>query len=205
MAPNRDVPSSPRTLAGVRAPQSPSQSATFAMARVLILFAVWQRVAGLDEPLELERAMLIDFASQYPRTLTRSLPALAVVLRAYRQQQDDLADVFVVRRFGVLRERFGAVVTDLLSRRLLEEVHAGQNSAAFTIAAAGGEIAQRLSTTLSFSYRAVYEVLCDVWRRKNADELFTIIKTALPDEARLVADLSLPLPAWIEEGQWANG
>lgn len=57
-----------------RIPLSPTQSVAFAMGRVLIAFNNWSRDA--DAALDVERAMLIDFAVQHPRSIRALVPEL---------------------------------------------------------------------------------------------------------------------------------
>lgn len=182
-----------------RAPLSPIQSAAYAMGRVLVLFEVWERRAA--PALDSERAMLLDFAAQHPRALSGLVPELPRVLRAHRLHEGDLGDLFAGRQFDLLRERFSAVLTDLLARDLLAEVHeAGASGGAqFALTERGRAAAAEFTSALSFAFRAVDEAFCDAWSRKNASDLTAIIRTTLPDHARDIADLNTPLPIWFAD------
>ena len=184
-----------------RAPLSAPQSVAYSMGRVLVLFDVWED--GDQRPLDVERAMLIDFAAQQPRALKPLVPALERVLRAYRLHQADLSDLFAERQFDVLRERFSAVITDLLARDLLKEIHDAEpelaTAARFALTERGRAIAGQFSSVMSLSFRALYEVLCETWRRKNVGELARAIRVALPQQARGIAELSVPIPTWLGE------
>ena len=64
-----------------RIPLSPNQSTVFAMGRTLVLLDSWAKVAG--SPVEFDRAMLLDFASQHPRLLIRIVPEIDRVVQAH--------------------------------------------------------------------------------------------------------------------------
>src|SRR5678816_3531103 len=99
---------------------SPAQSASFGMGRTLLVFESWARVVAA--PIELERAMLVDFAVQYPRSIGALVPAIPGIIRGYGIDQGDLGDLFATRRFQTLREVFASTLALLIARRLVDEV-----------------------------------------------------------------------------------
>lgn len=182
-----------------RIPLSPTQSAAFAMGRALIVLDTWSR--GGDAGLDVERAILIDFAVQHPRAVRGLVPELDAVIRAHGLQKHDLSDAFAEKHFGIMRERFLAVVCDLLARDLLVEVSGAGGADQLTLkpTEAGRLVAGRFSNALSLFLRAMCAVLSDVWRRRNVRDLATEIRRAIPDEAQFAADLREPFARWLVE------
>jgi hypothetical protein len=181
----------------LRAPLSPTQSAAFAMGRALLVFDTWYRQAGV--PLDAERAMLIDFAAQHPRSIVGLAPSVLQVVRAHGLQKSDLADLFAQRHFGSMREGFLDMVVDLVSRDLLVEAGADKGDVAFAPTDAGHAAAVRFSSPLAIGLRALCSVLCDEWRRKNVRDLAGDIRKTLPDESRMAASLGEPFAPWLSE------
>ena len=169
------------------------------MGRVLVLFDVWERRGG--SAVDSERAMLLDFAAQRPRALADLVPDISRVLRAHRLHENDLGDLFAGRQFDMLRERFSAVLTDLLARDLLMEVHEPDETsgARFALTERGRTTAAQFSSALSLGFRAIDEAFCEAWWRKNVADLTAMIRTSLPDEARHIAELGMPLPPWFAD------
>jgi hypothetical protein len=182
-----------------RIPLSPTQSAAFAMGRALIVFDSWSR--GGETALDVERAMLIDFAVQHPRSVRTLVPELDAVIRAHGLQKHDLSDAFAERHFGVMRERFLAVIADLIARDLLVEAAGSGSADQLTLRAteAGRITAGRFSSALSLGLRAMCSVLSDAWRRRNVRDLATEIRKAIPDESQFAADLREPFARWLVE------
>lgn len=182
-----------------RIPLSPTQSVAFAMGRTLIVFDTWSR-AG-NSALDVERAMLIDFAVQHPRSVRTLVPELDAVIRAHGLQKHDLSDAFAERHFGVMRERFLAVVADLVARDLLVEAAAsgGANQPSLEPTKVGHLTARRFSSALSLGLRATCSVLSDAWRRRSVRDLATEIRKAIPDESQFAADLREPFARWLVE------
>jgi hypothetical protein len=183
-----------------RSPLSPNQSAAFAMGRALLVFDVWSRGGESPAPIDVERAMLIDFAAQHPRSVRTTVPELERVIRAHALQKNDLADAFARGHFGIARERFLSVVTDLIARGLLVTQPLGDRTA-LTITETGRTRASIFRSPLSFGLRAVLEVLCDAWRRRNPSELLLEVRRAIPDESQFAATLREPFARWIVEAE----
>lgn len=182
-----------------RIPLSPIQSAAYAMGRALIVFDTWSRNGG--GALDVERAMLIDFALQHPRAIRSLVPDLECVIRAHGFQKHDLSDAFAEKHFGVMRERFLAVVADLIARGLLTEISRTEaaDQLAMDMTSNGRVVAERFSSALSLGLRAMCSVLSNSWRRRNVRDLATDIRRAIPDESKFAADLREPFARWLVE------
>jgi hypothetical protein len=167
------------------------------MGRTLLVFDTWHRQAGA--PLDAERAMLIDFAAQHPRSIVGLVPSVLQVVRAHGLQKTDLADLFAQRHFGSMREGFFAMVADLVSRDLLAEISADKADLFFVPTASGLAAAARFSSPLAIGLRALCSALCDEWRRKNPRDLANDIRKTLPDESRMAASLGEPFAPWLSE------
>jgi hypothetical protein len=168
------------------------------MGRALIVFDSWYRAGDIG--LDVERAMLIDFAVQHPRSVRALVPELDAVIRAHGLQKHDLSDAFAERHFGVMRERFLAVIADLVARDLLVEGAAGSaDQITLEPTEAGRLTAGRFSSALSLGLRAMCSVLSDAWRRRNVRDLATEIRKAIPDESQFAADLREPFARWLVE------
>jgi hypothetical protein len=89
------------------------------MGRTLILLETWNR--QIESPVDIERAILLDFAMQHPRSLQSLVPELDTVVRAHSLKKYDLSDLFAQRHFGTTRERFLATIEDLIARDLVAE------------------------------------------------------------------------------------
>jgi hypothetical protein len=172
---------------------SPAQSASFAMGRTLLVFESWaQQVAS---PIELERAMLVDFAVQYPRSIGALVPALPSIVRAYGIDQGDLGDLFAIRRFSTIREFFSSTVALLISRRLVDELPRTETrtSTMLALSSSGREAAQRFTTPLALAIRSLSDAVCLSWRRRNTEDLRRALGDSLPNTARDVAELMRPV------------
>lgn len=182
-----------------RIPLTPTQSAAFAMGRALIVFDTWSR--GANAALDVERAMLIDFAVQHPRAVRALVPDLDLVIRAHGLQKHDLSDAFAEKHFGIMRERFLAVVAELVARDLLAEVPGTGSPDQLTLEPTerGRHVAERFSSALSLGLRAMCSVLSEAWRRRNVRDLATDIRQAIPDETQFAADLREPFARWLVE------
>lgn len=172
---------------------SPAQSASFAMGRTLLVFESWARVASA--PIELERAMLVDFAVQYPRSIGMLVPAVPSIIRGYGIDQGDLGDLFATRRFQTVREVFASTLALLIARRLVDEVPRTETAAAtlLLVTGEGRAAAQLFSTPLALAIRSLAEAVCMSWRRRNTDELRRALGDALPNTAREAAELMSPV------------
>lgn len=169
-----------------RVPLSPGQAAAFTMGRTLLVFESWARHSEVS--VELERAMLIDFAVQYPRSIASLLPTVPPIIRAHGIDQADLGDLFAVRRLATLREDFSTVLVMLTSRHLVDE-GVKSSSAAFTITAEGRHAASAFSSPLALAIRALADALCMAWKRSSVDSLRSQIRDALPDASRDASEL----------------
>jgi hypothetical protein len=172
---------------------SPSQQAAYTMGRSLLVIDGWARMT--DAPIEFERAMLIDFAVQYPRSLGELVPTLPGIVRAHGLEQGDLGDLFATRRLSTLRETFSTTAGLLLGRQLLDEATRDQESSGtlLVITEAGRAAAQSLCTPLAFGVRAMAEAICVAWRRRNTNDLRRALRENLPDESLNAADLMTPI------------
>lgn len=176
---------------------SPAQAASFSMARALLLFDSWRTVD--ESPLEIDRAVLIDFVTQNPRLFLSLLSDLNPVLKAYDLQEAGIADLFASRRFESARERFQVVVSELVARDLLHEDSSatGSDSAAFRITEAGGLVAGRFTSSLSQAIRSVAAVAANHWRRRSYRELVGLIRRSLPDQSSEASRLTRPFAEWL--------
>lgn len=172
---------------------SPAQSASFSMGRTLLVFGSWARV--VSAPIELERAMLVDFAVQFPRSIGALVPAVPGIIRGYGIDQGDLGDLFATRRFQTLREVFASTLALLIARRLVDEVPRTDSSAAtlLVLTGEGRTAAQAFSTPLALAIRSLAEAACMSWRRRNIDDLRRALGDALPNTAREAAELMRPI------------
>lgn len=183
-----------------RAPIGASQHESFAMARVLIMYAEWERQH--QEALLIDRAMLLDFVAQHPRAFEERLPALARVLRGHGLEQRDLSDLFVQRRFPLLREAFSVTAAGLIARGLVADPQPSADaSPSLRLTPLGAGVVQQFTSSLSFGLRAIHEVLCSEWHRRSLSELRAEIREMLPNESMAIADLALELPQWFGEEQ----
>jgi hypothetical protein len=169
-----------------KVPLSPGQAAAFAMGRTLLVFESWVR--HTEAAIELERAMLIDFAVQYPRSIASLLPTVPPIIKAHGIDQADLGDLFAVRRLATLREDFSTVLVMLTSRHLVDE-QVRASSAAFTITSEGRHAASAFSSPLALAIRALADALCLAWRRSSVETLRSQIRDALPDSSRDASEL----------------
>jgi len=178
---------------------SPVQSSALAMGRALLLLSSWEKVD--DGPIELERAILIDFVIQNPRFFLAFLSDLDPILRAYNLQEAGIADMFAQRRLETTRERFQATISELLSRDLIAESdgEGTTESAVFRITASGKVAAGRFTSELSRAIRAVATVACTQWRRRNHRELQRMIRNSLPDQSSEASRLTRPFAEWLLE------
>lgn len=184
-----------------RLPLSPPQSAAFAMGRVLLLIDTWWKRFHL--PIEVERAILIDFAVQHPRAITTVLPSIAPVMRAHGLEKTDLADLFAQRHFMTRRGTFLVVAADLVARGLLDESRE-KDSTRLQPTEAGQATASRFSGQLSLAIRALSSVICEAWYRKNPVELGVSLESSLPDQSRATSDLLIPFATWLGESDDAR-
>ena len=167
------------------------------MGRALLLFREWERAD--DAPLELERALLIDFVIQNPRLFLSLLTDLDPILRAYGLEEPGIGDVFAHRRLDTTRERFQLTVSELVARDLLVEDHTSSSgeSAAFRLTASGKSTADMFTTEMARGISAIALVTSGQWRRRNHLELHRLIRQALPDQSSEAARLTLPFATWL--------
>lgn len=180
---------------------SPIQTATYGMARVLLVCDAWDELHSA--PIDLERAMLIDFAAEFPRSMTKVVPDVAAVIRAYGLEAGDLSDLFAHRRLEARRERFLSVLVDLQARDLVQESHAKIDALAVSIVITelGRATASRFTSALSASLRAISRVYCREWHRRKVTDLLAEVRRALPDAAEDIAHLTAPFTPWEEEAR----
>jgi hypothetical protein len=181
-----------------RIPLSPAQSASFSMGRQLICLDSWRCLS--DGPVELERAMLIDFALQHPRSVSSLDQGMEVIVRAHGFQDHDLSELFAQRRLGGFREAFLATSAELLSRNLLIEDPAYKaESTGLQITETGSEVASRFTSPLSIFLRSAADLICRAWQRRAIGLLAREIREELPDESGAIAQLESPFGAWLED------
>jgi hypothetical protein len=91
------------------------------------------------------------------------------MIRAHGFHKHDLSDALAEKHFGVMRERFLAVVADLIARDLLVEIACtgSAEQVALKPTEAGRQAADQFSSALSLGLRAMCSVLSDAWRRRN--------------------------------------
>jgi hypothetical protein len=176
-----------------RTPLSPAQTAAYTSGRTLLVFDSWARHS--DIPIEVERAMLIDFAVQYPRSISSLIPTVPAIVRAHGIDEGDLGDLFAMRRLATLREDFIAVLSLLVGQMLVEEAGRTNNAniSAFQISAEGRKAAGRFSSSLAVAIRALAEAASLAWKRRNTEDLRSEIRNALPDWSRNAAELTRPV------------
>ena len=83
--------------------------------------------------------MLIDFAVQYPRSISTLIPTVPGIVRGHGIEEGDLGDLFATRRLATLREDFIAVISLLVGKRLVDEEDRGTGGSAFRITKIGRE------------------------------------------------------------------
>ena len=176
---------------------SPAQGAAFTMGRALLLFDAWSSVD--DGPLELDRAILIDFVLQNPRLFVALITDLDPVLRGYDLQEAGISDMFAHRRLETARERFQVTTSGLVARDLIREEAAPttSDSAVFRVTEIGSAVASGFTTQLAHATRALSVVVCSNWRRRNHRELQRLIRASLPDQSSQAARLTRPFAEWL--------
>jgi hypothetical protein len=184
-----------------RIPLSPTQSAAFSMGRVLLLLDGWNRVT--DGPLEFERAMLIDFGALHPRSILTIVPELDIVIKAHGLSHVDLSDAFAGRQFGSTREHFMTIVEDLVARDLVSSPDPLDDSRQILLRLTdrASNVVRAFTSPLSLGFRALFEVLCETWKRQNTRNLAADIRRAIPDEAQFAARLRSPFASWLIEAE----
>ncbi len=167
------------------------------MARTLVLLDTWCTMFEL--PIELERAMLIDFSLEHPRFLISLVPEIGPVIRAHDLGKHDLGDLFAQQTFNSLRERFSTIVSNLIARDLATEIMPTAEDKAFMLRPTplGQDIAKKLVSSVSIGYRAMCTVLCQAWKSKNLTALATDLRKSLPDESIARARLTEPFSPWV--------
>ncbi len=178
---------------------SPLQSAHFAMGRVLLTFAQWNELYKI--PLELERAMVIDFAVQYPRSFTGLLPLLSNIVQSHGLQDADVGDYFAARKFFFVREQFVDTVSDLIARNLLEPILKDANSefSSFQITPLGETAASQFSSPLAGVIQLLSHTFAKNWGDITVKRLLLLIKQTLPDQSEMVQQLTSPFGSWLDE------
>ena len=176
-----------------RTPLSPAQSAAYTTGRTLLVLDSWRRHS--DAPVELDRAMLIDFAVQYPRSISSLIPTVPPIVRAHGIEQGDLGDLFAMRRLATLREDFTSVISILVAKLLVDETSQEKNASAtsFRITDIGREAAATFTSPLALAIRALAEAASMAWKRRNTDDLRAEIRHAIPDSSRDAAELARPV------------
>lgn len=183
---------------------SPAHDAAYRMSRALLMFAAWH--ISNEQPIEFERAMLIDFAAEYPRAVAPLVAEIGPILRAYDLEALDLSDLFAQRRLNTRRERFMSVITDLIGRGLIEEYSVGRTrtTTLLNITSLGSEMAGRFTSPLSRAISLICFVLAREWRRRPVADIVVSLRRTIPDASREIADLSEPFLPWEEPGEWAR-
>jgi len=168
------------------------------MGRQLILLDCWSRL--VDSPVELERAILMDFALQHPRSVSSLVPGLDVVIRAHGLQDHDLSELFAQRRLRGFRESFLVTSAELLARNLLSEDPTYKaESPGLKITPDGSQIVGRFTSPLSIFLRSAAELISKAWQRRSILALASDIREVLPDESSAIAQLETPFGVWLED------
>lgn len=176
---------------------SPTYSAFFGMGRVLLIVEAW--VSKNDgSPLPFERAILIDFAVQNPRTVIGLVSGLAPVLRAHGLERADLADVFANRRLETARERLRTTLTDLVARGLVSEVPPSPSVevSAFIPTPEGSAVARSLQGAYATALRDLAGTVSVAWHRRAIRDLVALIRKSIPDQSQLAIQLSESFADW---------
>lgn len=179
---------------------SPLQSASFNMGRVLIEIDTWKLLHGT--PLEIERGVLIDFIVQHPRAVVHIFPDLMMTMKSHGLETTDFSDLFARRHFRTARELYLTTIADLLSRNLIDQNLEQGDVILVSLTDAGNLANAQLSSALSLSIRAISSVVCAYLKRRNIDDLWSEIRSTLPDESEALALLGQPFGDWLEEGPY---
>jgi len=179
---------------------SPTYSALFDMGRVLLLVDAWA-LSTRDTPLPFERAILIDFAIQNPRSVLGLVSGLAPILRAHGLEKGDLADVFANRRLENARERLRTSLTDLVARGLVAEAPPSPTVelSAFLPTAEGRTIARSFDGAYASALRDLASTVSAAWQRRSVKDLVALIRKALPDQSLQALQLSESFGQWMLE------
>lgn len=177
---------------------SPTYSAFFGMGRVLLIVDAWGSTNNGD-PLQFERAILVDFAVQNPRTVIGLVSGLAPVLRAHGLERADLADVFANRRLETVRERLRTTLTDLVARGLVSEATPSPTVeiSAFLPTEAGSAIARSFQGPYAGAIRDLASTVSAAWHRRSVRDLVLLIRKSIPDQSLLAVQLSESFGDWM--------
>ncbi|MBX9771897.1 MAG: hypothetical protein K2X29_11025 [Candidatus Obscuribacterales bacterium] len=178
---------------------SPTQSAHFSMGRTLLTFVQWH--IKYERPIELERAMVFDFAVQYPRTFATLVPEVGYVIKSHGFSEADLGDYFVARRYTLIRDQFVDTLNDLVARDLVNPIVTKEPSEflLFQVTEVGTEVAGRFETRLSQVMLLLSAAYCQAWGQKDMKKLLILIRQSLPDQSDMVQQLTKPFGSWLEE------
>jgi hypothetical protein len=176
---------------------SPTYSTFFGMGRVLLIVDAW--VSKNNEPLPFERAILIDFAVQNPRTIIGLVSGLAPVVRAHGLERADVADIFANRRLENARERLRTTLTDLVARRLVAEVPPSPTVevSSFTPTPEGARVARSFQGSYAAALRDLAETVSTAWHRRSVRDLVPLIRKSIPDQSLLAVQLSESFGDWM--------
>lgn len=176
---------------------SPTYSAFFGMGRVLLIVDAW--ASKNNDPLPFERAILVDFAVQNPRTVIGLVAGLAPVLRAHGLERADVADVFANRRLENARERLRTTLTDLVARGLVSEVPPTPSVeiSAFTPTLEGTNVARSFQGPYAAALRDLAATVSAAWHRRSVRDLVPLIRKSIPDQSLLAVQLSESFGDWM--------
>ena len=176
---------------------SPTYSAFFGMGRVLLIVDAW--ASKTNEPLPFERAILVDFAVQYPRSVIGLVSGLAPVLRAHGLERADVADIFANRRLENARERLRTTLTDLVARRLVTEVPPSPTVelSAFTTTSEGADVARSFQGSYAAALRDLAGTVSAAWHRRSVRDLVPLIRKSIPDQSLFAVQLSESFGDWM--------
>lgn len=181
---------------------SPTYSALFGMGRVLLIVDAWT-TSNHDDPLPFERAILIDFAVQNPRTVLGLVSGLAPILRAHGLEKADLADVFASRRLDNARERLRTSLTDLVARGLIAEVppSATVELSAFVLTSDGRAVSRSFEGAYALALRDLAGTVSAAWHRRSMRDLVGLIRKSIPDQSLQALQLSESFGEWMLEAE----
>ena len=168
------------------------------MGRVLLIVDAWVSTNDGD-PLAFERAILIDFAVQNPRTIIGLVSGLAPVLRAHGLERADLADVLANRRLETARERLRTTLTELVARGLVSEVPPSPSVeiSAFIPTSEGSVVARSFQGSYATALRDLAGTVSAAWHRRSVRDLVALIRKSIPDQSLLAVQLSESFGDWM--------
>ncbi len=169
------------------------------MGRLLLIFDTWGSIH--QKPLEIDRALLLDYGVQFPGSILGSVPEIEPVVRAYGLDKRGISDLFAARRFSSAREQLLATATDMIARNMITGERVGAEEPAYNVTSIGRTAASRFCSPFSQAIRGLSEVLSRKWARSNLRTLSIQLRDAVQDHASAMAGLVDPIAPWTEDDQ----